>query len=166
MNKELPESGVVRAKLDYNPATGLFKWRQCAHRWGGKIAGAITGSGYRKIKLLGAHYVDARLAYVWMGEKLKSTDNVHRLDGDLLNCRWSNLCRATQSDCTHTAGLSSHNTSGCTGVYFDRQTQKWKAEIVVNGEWINLGRHDTFVIAVKARKRAEKKLLRFPKIKQ
>lgn len=49
------------------------------------------------------------------------------------------------------------NTSGCKGVCWDCNKQKWYARIGIQGRNIHLGRFDDFQDAVKARKEAEKK---------
>lgn len=48
-----------------------------------------------------------------------------------------------------------NNTSGHTGVYWDKRRQKWKAEIYEGRERHHLGCFDTFEDAVAARREAE-----------
>lgn len=48
-----------------------------------------------------------------------------------------------------------NNTSGYTGVYWNRRRQKWNAEIRKDGKRYNLGGFDTFEDAVNARRLAE-----------
>lgn len=47
------------------------------------------------------------------------------------------------------------NTSGCTGVHFDKRSQKWVAQIMFKHKTYYLGGHKEFDDAVKARKQAE-----------
>ena len=51
--------------------------------------------------------------------------------------------------------LSASNTSGCKGVYFDRQTGKWRARLKFKGKLLNFGSYSNFEDAVRARKQAE-----------
>ena len=51
----------------------------------------------------------------------------------------------------------SNNTSGVTGVYFNKSVNKWVAEITANKCRIGLGSYVNFEDAVKARKEAEEK---------
>ena len=53
-------------------------------------------------------------------------------------------------------GLQSNNTTGITGVYWDKNRNKWKAQIMVNRKTINIGRYNTKQDAINARRKAEK----------
>lgn len=50
------------------------------------------------------------------------------------------------------------NTSGVTGVTWDKRREKWMAQIIFKGKHYYLGRYDNKEDAVKARKEAEEKL--------
>ena len=52
-------------------------------------------------------------------------------------------------------GLRTNNTSGVTGVHFDKSKKKWIARIVINGERIVLGEYDNFEDAKQKRLIAE-----------
>ena len=47
------------------------------------------------------------------------------------------------------------NSSGCRGVYLDRNTGKWRARLKFKGKLMNFGSFSDFEDAVKARKQAE-----------
>lgn len=51
-----------------------------------------------------------------------------------------------------------HNTSGVTGVLWEKRRQKWKAEIIFKGKKYYLGRYENKQDAINARKEAEEKL--------
>ena len=51
--------------------------------------------------------------------------------------------------------LSSSNTSGARGVYFEKKTQKWRARLKFKGKLMNFGSFNNFEDAVKARRAAE-----------
>lgn len=53
-----------------------------------------------------------------------------------------------------------NNTSGVTGVYWDKRNNKWRAQIVNKGKTYNLGRYTEKEDAIKARKDAEEKMFR------
>lgn len=50
-----------------------------------------------------------------------------------------------------------NNTSGVKGVYFNKQLNKWEAEIGLYNQKIHLGLSDNFEDIVKIRKEAEEK---------
>lgn len=69
--------------------------------------------------------------------------------------RKSNLRVATHGNNLKNVGVRSNNTSGTTGVSFDRG--KWVSRITINGKHMHLGRFENFDDAVAARKEAEEK---------
>lgn len=68
------------------------------------------------------------------------------------NCKWD-----TKSNQSYNTRIKSHNTSGRTGVTWDKSRDKWVAQIGYMGKVISLGRFDSFEDAVKAREEAELK---------
>jgi DNA-binding XRE family transcriptional regulator len=56
--------------------------------------------------------------------------------------------------------LSTRNKSGVKGVSFDKERNKWVAQIKVGGKSINLGRYETLEEAAEARRQAERKYLK------
>lgn len=77
--------------------------------------------------------------------------NRNKLDNRKLNFRF-----CTNQENNRNKDLYSHNSSGITGVTWNKERNKWQAQIVVNNKNINLGRFDDFENAVKARLDAEK----------
>lgn len=80
-------------------------------------------------------------------------------NGDTLDNRLENLRDVTNSvnHKNEKKKMSKNNTSGFNGVYWDKQTQKWRAMIKVNFRTIQLGRFVNFEDAVSARKEANVK---------
>lgn len=71
--------------------------------------------------------------------------------------RKSQLRPCTNQQNNMNKGLQSNNTSGVTGVTWDKRRSKWQAQIHLNGKHIHLGYFDSFENAVNARKKAEEK---------
>lgn len=69
--------------------------------------------------------------------------------------RRSNLRIATHSQNSQNACLHSNNTSGYTGVTWDKRNNKWIAQIKLNYKNIFLGRYKNIDDAIKARQEAE-----------
>lgn len=118
----------------------------------------ITNRGYvttrdenRKGRRISFH----RLVMGLKDEKI-DVDHVHGRETRNDN-RKENLRFATRSQNNMNSALSKNNTSGVTGVYFDRNAKKWSAGITINYKTIHLGLFNVFEDAVKARKEAEEK---------
>ena len=83
-------------------------------------------------------------------------DHIHGRESRNDNRKY-NLRIATNQENSINAGLKSNNTSGVTGVGWDKRYGKWQARIKKNYKSIHLGYFDAFEDAVNARKEAEEK---------
>jgi len=148
----------VRELLDYDPETGVLTWKLSRGSVrAGKIAGSIDYKGYRTIQVDGINYRSHRLAWVyvygyWPPEQLDHINGV-RIDNRIKNLRPVN-----QSESSRNMSRRRTNSSGTTGVRFNKRDKKWVARIGVNCKWIYLGYFDSKEDAVKVRKQAEKEL--------
>lgn len=128
---------LLKAKLTYNPATGLFTWNKGQRYSAGVIAGT-TFNGYIIIKLAQRRYRAHRLAWLYMtGEWPKNEidhDNRDRADN-----RWSNLRDKTSGQNKLNAGLRKDNTSGSKGVHRDSRNGRFIAQITLGGRTEHLG---------------------------
>lgn len=158
----------VRECLDYDPDTGLLKWkkRPVEHfksdrnwkMWNTRFSDKNTGSfvnkkGYMNIKLNGTTYRTHRI--VWLivhGEWPK--DHIDHIDGDRINNKIENLRDVPNSENHKNMAMMYINTSGHSGVSF--RGKNWIARISVNGKEKHLGVFKTIDEAIKARKAAEK----------
>jgi hypothetical protein len=71
--------------------------------------------------------------------------------------RRENLRIATPTQNSQNRNMQSNNTSGITGVWYDKSRQKWCVEIKTTEGKIHLGRRDTLEEAINLRKEAEDK---------
>jgi len=102
-----------------------------------KPAGTINDLGYRVIKIKGKLYKAHRLIYQMFNEQWDITDNSHdnsidHKDEDKLNNSIDNLRVATSSQQQHNRGNMKNNTSGTTGVIWNKRAGKWCVQIKVN----------------------------------
>lgn len=159
---KLPSAEYLRSRLDYDPDTGVFRWKNCSPRFDGRIAGTQhklrgTQGGYVYTQLDNRLYRAHRLAWVYMtGEEPE--DLVDHINGIRHDNRWSNLRRATPSQNLMNKIVQSNNTSGAKGVIFDKERGLWKAEAYIDGSKIHLGRYKAYEEAAKVATGTRKEL--------
>ena len=83
---------------------------------------------------------------------------IDHINGNTLDNRLENLRVVTHQENARNQKRRNDNTSGVTGVSWNKKKQKWEARITDNGKLVFLGLHDDWFEAVCARKSAEKRL--------
>ena len=160
-HKPLPPLEELREALDYNPDTGIITWRKSPARRvkAGQEAGTKLNRGYRHITFKQKPYLTHRLAYyIYHGidplENQLDHKNGNRLDNTIKNLRL-----ATHADNGRNRGISKKNTSGVTGVHWNKKKKKWEGYIRINGKQKYLGYFDKDKKqeAIQSRIEAEKK---------
>ena len=151
----LPTRDEVAAILRYDRDTGDFFWlvKRGSRGIAGRKAGSIDGKRYIRIRIDGVDYRAHRLA--WLLEYGEwPTDQLDHIDLDRKNNAILNLRQANNSLNNFNRETQSNNTSGVTGVRFDRFRSKWKAEIKKDGKMKYLGRFATKEEAAAVRAKA------------
>ena len=160
---------IVRELLHYREETGTFTWRNRERRWfksqrsfktwntrfAGSVAGAVWTNprGYPVIviQLLNKNYRAHRLAFIYMGEALP--EQVDHLNRDSLDNRWKNLTASSQEQNMKNMSMKLNNTSGVTGVSWNKARLKWVAYVRVDGKLKYLGGFEDLEEAGKAVRR-------------
>lgn len=161
---------ALRELLRYEPDTGRLFWlprprcysssNRQHNAWNAKWAGrealtATSKKGYRYGTVLTHGARAHRVAYaIFHGEW---PDQVDHIDGDPANNRSNNLRSVTAKVNQRNMKRQERSTSGVTGVYRCKDTNRWRARIVVDRVQIHLGRFDSIEAAASARKAAEAK---------
>ena len=134
----------IRSLLDYDPETGIFRFRV---RLGGrasigKIAGCLDRKRYHRLKINGHLYNASRVAWLHVtGEwPLRLIDHI---DGDPSNTRFANLRPATYTENARNSRKTTRNTSGYKGVSYKKDRNKYAAHIRINGKLKHLGYSNT-----------------------
>lgn len=147
----------LREALDYDPATGIFRWRFANHHH--PIGGIATHNGPRGYlatwcdgKIRPAH----RVAWFYVTGEWP-TGQIDHINRERADNRWANLRPATAHQNKFNRSLSRNNRSGVTGVDFLGRLTKWRAQIRIDGHCLHLGVFPSFDEAVAARKAAEEK---------
>lgn len=136
---------TLRSVLDYNPGTGVFKWkvRSSARTYPGDVAGGLEKEGYRQLTFKRRIYFEHRLAWLYVyGEWPKNkTDHIN---GDKADNRISNLRDVTQSQNMQNQKRAMRNNSlGFLGVRRTKRPDKFAATISINGKQRRLGWFDS-----------------------
>lgn len=122
----------LREMFSLDPLTGIFiRNRRMGHHRAGTVAGNISAAhGYVFISIDGQLYRGHRLAWFhyygeWPPADLEP-DHKNRIRSDN---RKENLRLATRSQNTGNAARRRDNTSGCRGVSWSTQRQRWRVVI-------------------------------------
>lgn len=136
----------VKELLDYDPETGIFRWKIniSAHRAGSVAGSPSSGMRYLAVRYKGKEYAAHRLAFLWMTGAWPEASLDH-INGDKVDNRWKNLREATPSQNAANRSVTWVNKVGLKGVI--RVTRygvtKYEARIRVNGKQQHLGRFDS-----------------------
>ena len=128
----------------YDPETGELRNRvdRGYQAKAGTLAGCRKGEGYFYVKVRGKEYLIHRVAWllthgVWPAAQI---DHVNGVRDDN---RRANLREATKSENLCNRGSQVNNSTGFKGVSWDKNSRKYRAQIMVRRKQIYLGLFDT-----------------------
>jgi len=104
----------------------------------GDEAGGNSPNGYRVIAYKGMRFYTHRAIFLMHHGYLP--EYIDHINGDNTNNKIENLREATQTQNLCNRKISSNNTSGVKGVWWDKWKNKWCAEIMIYGKKKHLGR--------------------------
>ncbi|RLG71832.1 MAG: HNH endonuclease [Thermoprotei archaeon] len=134
----------------YNSITGMF-----SRKVGKPISSKPNGDGYLRVMVDKKHYLAHRLAWFYINGVMPTF--IDHIDGNRSNNAISNLREVSSQENQRNLTIASNNTSGTTGVSFNKERSKWEAKIQVDGKTIHLGRYLDKEDAILARKQGEVK---------
>lgn len=114
-----------------------YKWHARPHHSDGYYA--VRNSAYPNRITIRLHRVILERI---IGRPLTKTECVDHVSGDKRDNRRENLRLATDAQNKYNRGKTRHNTSGYKGVYWNRASGKWAAQIAANGKKKHLGYFD------------------------
>jgi len=162
---------LAKEFLDYDENTGKLTWKNRgvdwfsnsktpdAHcktwntRYAGKDTGYIVTNKYGypciKFRFQGRLYTSSRVIWLWMtGEYPKG--QIDHLNRDSTDNRWCNLRDVSPSENSRNMSMSCKNTSGVTGVYWNKEKLKWHAQCQYENRTYRIGTFDNIEDAAKA----------------
>ena len=151
----------LKEVLHYCPETGVFTWLVGGSGRSGRgaVAGSFKTNGragklYGRITIRRREYLMHRLAFLYMTGDFPE-DQVDHEDGNGLNNVWSNLRAVTRTENSKNVRKTRANTSGTTGVCWDKRSRRWYAYLGHNSRHMNLGQFHNKEDAIAAREAAE-----------
>lgn len=121
---------LLKKLFDYNSDSGKVTVN-------GIEIGSIDNRGYLTTSIKGKSIQMHRLAY--MHHHGYMPDYIDHIDGNKLNNKISNLRSCRQQQNCYNRGMSKNNRCGVKGVYWDKLSKAWRAQLSINGKNTNLG---------------------------
>lgn len=173
-NQSMPSIDLIRQRVDYDPATGIFTWKPCGIElfknfhgwrvWHGKFGGKPVmkrNRGYVIITITvdgKERYVQAhRAAWALMTGAWPDVEIDHK-NTDRGDNRFDNLREANHQQNQCNKPRAWNNKSGFKGVHFNKSSGKWVSQITRNKHCKNLGSFDSPETASLAYAEASKQL--------
>ena len=131
----------------------LRAWATWNHRYSRKLAGCVKG-GRRVVSIDGVARKASRLIWIMVTGEVPS--QVDHKDGDTLNNRLANLRATDHAGNQKNRKVNTNSATGVPGVYVDRRTGRYRAQIGSDGSRVSLGSYGTLDEAKIAREEAQR----------
>jgi hypothetical protein len=148
----------LKEVLHYDPEAGDFTW--LVDRGTRAKKGAVAGSPnkiheYYEIVFEKKNYKAHRLAWLYVNGEFPE-EQIDHINGVRTDNRISNLRAVGLLENLHNQKKRCTNSSGTTGVGWDKKANSWRVRINVNNQSIQLGSFADLNLAIEARRAAEK----------
>ena len=143
--------------IHYNPETGIFTRIRLTNKQFklGVINNKIAPNGYIYSRIKNELFTLHQLAFLYMvGLIPEQVDHINHIRDDN---RWHNLKGSSSSENNKNRTMARNNTSGFTGVTFDKKRNRWVSQIGLGGLNKKLGTFKCKHDAIAARKEANVK---------
>lgn len=153
------DASLARSLFDYEPDTGLLRWKVSPSTKTkiGAVAGTKTPAGYVRVMYQQQSYMAHCVALTIVHGRWPDAEVDHR-DRVRGNNRFDNLRVAGHLNNARNQSTPRNNTSGVKGVHFRKQRGKWQAVVKTLGHAYYFGLHDTKEAAAAARREGARSL--------
>ncbi len=144
-NRNEMNQNKLRELYNYDKSTGLLTNRitRSSRALEGAVVGSLNNHGYMRTSIDGKPYKVHRLIWTYVtGEELTKTDLIDHKDHDKANNKWDNLRKVTSAENSQNRSKSKNNTSGYTGVHWNKKIKKWTALVEVDTKRLTIGHYD------------------------
>ena len=145
---------LMRQIFYYDPEVCqlFYRYRVGNHRKGDR-AGYITNEGYRRVEVDYVEYREHRIIHAVVTGRDPGNQHIHHINGmkdhnDFYNLESVDPSEHIREHCKSTANthplerpVDKRNTSGISGVTWDKQREKWRIQVVIGGKVRRLGRY-------------------------
>jgi hypothetical protein len=157
--RPIPSISELRQILDYDPATGVFRWStgsRFSNRWG-QLAGGPNDRGYTKIRALNRDWYAHRLAWAFVHDAWPEHEIDH-VNHNKADNRIANLREVTHQENVRNLPRYRENKTGVPGLRWVERSKLWTVQIGNGGKNRFLPAQRCFGKAVMLRKEAERVL--------
>lgn len=143
--------------LLYDKDTGILTWKisPAKNVKVGAVAGSKMNRGYLVVSVGGKRVLAHRIAWLLANGPIPKDKEIDHINHNRLDNRLINLRLVTRTSNLRNQSRYKNNTSGVTGVSYDKNSGKWRAHITVEGKTLTLGRYSVLEDAIARRKLAE-----------
>ncbi|MGL6141784.1 MAG: HNH endonuclease signature motif containing protein [Enterobacterales bacterium] len=143
--------------FSYDPILGGLTWANKPSKSinAGAPAGSITNRGYAVVSVNNRRFLVHRVIWEMFYGEIPEGLEVDHINHNRIDNRIENLRLVSRLDNLRNQSRYRNNTSGMTGVCYDKVYSKWRAHITIDGKTIALGKFASFDAAAEARKAAE-----------
>lgn len=135
--KAILSQSRLKELMSYDPDSGVFtRLIDCNRSKKGEAVSCKHNKGYFRVSIDGTRYLLHRLAFLFMEGRMP--DEIDHINGDRSDNRWANLreCCSRQNK----FNMTSRSKSGVKGVYWNKEKEKWQAQLSIDGKVKFLGR--------------------------
>lgn len=168
----MPDKNTLTDLLSYHKETGSLIWKRrsvdmfnCLRtcnawnaRYSGKEAGTLNkAGGYLYVGINGTQYLAHRIIWMMLNGFIPEGMQIDHINHKRNDNRECNLRLVTPRENRMNSSRMSTNTSGVSGVDWQKREMKWRARIKINRNELTIGYFSNKESAIAARKNAEKK---------
>lgn len=150
--KEIPDIDILTELFDLDTFMGVLIRKST----GTPITSVHKSSGYVNVTIGRLIFKAHRIIWaIYNGVVPDPECDIDHLNGIRCDNRPCNLRLVSASSNMKNSKQYKHNTSGITGVSWEKTHKKWRASINIGKKRVNLGRFDDVSDAIRARRKAE-----------
>lgn len=150
-DSKITTQSQVKEIFHYDPETGCLYFKT---KIGLRLAGSVGSRGRVYVSVSGVRYHAHHLVWLYFYGELPA-NVIDHIDHNPTNNRIENLRDVRQKMNMRNCKMYSTNTTGVTGVHWNKLREIWTSSITVDREALYLGSFDSLLDAACARKAAE-----------